>query len=81
MIIAISITHVRNCIMRDTPIRYFKLLFRSNDARIAPNPRYFYGTGVRNNDTIVFVFDIIKDRVIREHVLVSTDGVQTRKGI
>ena len=27
---------------------------------------------MRNNDNIVFVFDIIKDRVIREHVLVST---------
>ena len=36
---------------------------------------------MRNNDTIVFVFDIIKDRVIREHVLVSTDGIQTRIGI
>ena len=45
----------------------------------APNPRYFYGTGRKNKDdkdTILFVYDILEDKVIREHVLVSTADAQ-----
>ena len=45
----------------------------------APNPRYFYGTGRKNKgdkDTILFVYDILEDKVLREHVLVSTADAQ-----